>query len=109
MTEYETLRRCRDTGKAGPAAHLRNNHAEVGSQESLGLNRPPLPQRCSSLERPVVPPPAPSSSGKSKNQNNNKHSKKEAASANAAAADPAAALPDFHMAAPDMSNNFFFI
>ena len=83
--EYETLKRCKDlkAGAAGSAA---------SSQESLSqsVGRPPLPQRCSSLERPVTT--------KTKDKVNKK---------NALVLPPTSGidsvLPDFHQAAPDMS------
>lgn len=82
--EYETLKRCKDlkAGAAGSAA---------SSQESLSqsVGRPPLPQRCSSLERPVTT--------KTKDKVNKK---------NALVLPPGghdSVLPDFHQAAPDMS------
>jgi len=85
--EYETLRRCRElkaTGSGGPGSG--------SSQESLtsGHPRPPLPQRCSSLERPSVP-------GKSKEKLNKKNSVLLISQD-----DSALAVPDFHLAAPDM-------
>jgi len=93
--EYETLKRCKDlkAGAAGSAA---------SSQESFSqsVGRPPLPQRCSSLERPVTT--------KTKEKVNKK---------NALVLPPThggndSLLPDFHQAAPDMSTKipvFYFI
>ncbi|XP_057372152.1 protein MTSS 1-like isoform X2 [Daphnia carinata] len=90
--EYETLRRCREL-KAG-------GNGNNGSQESLGTTgnqgtagRPPLPQRCSSLERPVVPPP-----GKTKSEKVNKKNSLVLQTDN----QQPSILPDFHQAAPDM-------
>lgn len=88
--EYETLRRCREL-RAGSGA---------SSQESLGAGRPPLPQRCSSLERPAVPP------GPAKSRHESKVNKKNALVLGGDGRQ--AALPDFHMAAPDMSKFTFF-
>ncbi len=84
--EYETLRRCRELKAGGNGS----------SQESLGttVGRPPLPQRCSSLERPVVPP------GKTKEKVNKKNSLVLQQQPDS---QPASVLPDFHQAAPDMS------
>ncbi|KAI9561377.1 hypothetical protein GHT06_012334 [Daphnia sinensis] len=93
--EYETLRRCREL-KAGGG----NN----GSQESLGTTgsqgtagRPPLPQRCSSLERPVVPPP-----GKTKSEKVNKKNSLVLQQQTDNQQPASSILPDFHQAAPDM-------
>lgn len=91
--EYETLRRCRELKAGGNGS----------SQESLGtsgVGRPPLPQRCSSLERPIVPP------GKTKEKINKKNS---LVIQQPDTPPPTSLLPDFHQAAPDMSKNKFFL
>ena len=93
--EYETLRRCRELKCSGNGS----------SQESLGttVGRPPLPQRCSSLERPVVP------AGKTKEKVNKKNSLVlQPDKNNQQQQQPgttASVLPDFHQAAPDMSKS----
>uniref|UniRef100_A0A0P5T6Q7 Metastasis suppressor protein n=1 Tax=Daphnia magna TaxID=35525 RepID=A0A0P5T6Q7_9CRUS len=91
--EYETLRRCRE---------LKTDGGNNGSQESLGTTtgtagRPPLPQRCSSLERPVVPPP-----GKTKSEKVNKKNSLVLQQQTDNQQPASSILPDFHQAAPDM-------
>ena len=89
--EYETLRRGRIDLKVYAAAG--------SSQESLTGTRPPLPplpQRCSSLERPNVPL-------KCKDKDNKKSAPPSSVAAVAAQQDNAPTVPDFHQAAPDMS------
>ncbi|XP_046461264.1 uncharacterized protein LOC124207718 isoform X3 [Daphnia pulex] len=101
--EYETLRRCRELKAGG------NNGS--GSQESLGTGgnqstagRPPLPQRCSSLERPVVPPPTAKTKPEKVNKKNSlllqQQKQKQQTEENNQPA--SSILPDFHQAAPDM-------
>jgi hypothetical protein len=98
------LRRCRELKAGG------NNGS--GSQESLGTGgnqstagRPPLPQRCSSLERPVVPPPTAKTKPEKVNKKNSlllqQQKQKQQTEENNQPA--SSILPDFHQAAPDMS------
>lgn len=98
--EYETLRRCRE---------LKTDGGNNGSQESLGTTtgtagRPPLPQRCSSLERPVVPPP-----GKTKSEKVNKKNSLVLQQQTDNQQPASSILPDFHQAAPDMSTCNSFV
>ena len=89
--EYETLKRCRDLKASGT-----HTGSAASSQESLS-QRPPLPQRCSSLERPATT--------KVKDKVNKK---KALVLAPPEADNVSSILPDFHQAAPDMSNLTFF-